>query len=117
MNFMTAVSTCFKKYATFSGRASRSEYWYFTLFYMVVSAVLGLIFQDQTMSVISNVFSLVTLVPTLAVSWRRMHDIGKVGAWSFIVLVPVVGVIILLIWCCKDSEEGPNEFGENPKGE
>ena len=116
MNFMTAVSTCFKKYATFSGRASRSEYWYFTLFYMVVSAVLSLIFQDQSMSALSTVFSLVTLVPTLAVSWRRMHDIGKSGAWSLLVLLPIIGTIIVLIWECKDSQPGSNAYGPNPKG-
>ena len=115
MNFMTAVSTCFKKYATFSGRARRSEYWYFALFCMVISTVLGLIFKSQTLP--TTLFTLATLVPTLAVAWRRMHDIGKAGAWSLIVLVPIIGIIIFLIWCCKNGEEGPNEYGENPKGE
>ena len=115
MNFMTAISTCFKKYATFSGRARRSEYWYFFLFCMLVSAALGLIFKSQSM--ISTLFTLATMVPSLAVSWRRMHDIGKAGAWSLIVLIPVVGLIIFLIWVCKNSEEGENEYGENPKGE
>ena len=115
MNFMTAVSTCFKKYATFSGRARRSEYWYFFLFTLVISMVLGLIFKNQTLP--SNLFSLAVLVPTLAVSWRRMHDIGKCGAWSLIVLIPVVGAIIFLIWTSKNGEEGENEYGENPKGE
>ena len=115
MNFITAVSTCFKKYATFSGRARRSEDWYFFLFCMVISCALSLIFKNQT--VLATLFSLVTLVPNLAVSWRRMHDIGKAGAWSLIVLIPVVGLIIFLIWVCKNSEEGENEYGENPKGE
>ena len=112
---MTAISTCFKKYATFSGRARRSEYWYFFLFTAVVSTVLGLIFKNQTM--ISTLFSLATIVPTLAVSWRRMHDIGKAGAWSLIILIPILGAIIFWIWCAKNGEEGANEFGENPKGE
>ena len=112
---MTAVSTCFKKYATFSGRASRSEYWFFLLFTMLVSTVLGLIFKDLTLP--NTLFSMVTLVPMLAVSWRRMHDIGKAGAWSLIILIPVLGSIIFWIWCCKNGESGVNEFGENPKGE
>ena len=115
MNFMTAISTCFKKYATFSGRARRSEYWYFFLFTMVISTALSLIFKTQTLP--STLFSLAILVPTLAVSWRRMHDIGKAGAWALIILIPVLGAIIFWIWCCKNSEEGANEYGENPKGE
>ena len=115
MNFMTAISTCFKKYATFSGRARRSEYWFFFLFSLVMSTVLSLIFQNTTLP--STLFSLAVLVPTLAVSWRRMHDIGKVGTWSLIILIPILGAIIFWIWCAKNSEEGSNEFGENPKGE
>ena len=115
MDFMTAVSTCFKKYATFSGRARRSEYWYFFLFSCVVSTALSLIFKTQTLP--SALFSLLTLMPTLAVSWRRMHDIGKAGAWSLIMLIPVLGAIIFWIWCAKNGEEGANEYGENPKGE
>ena len=115
MNFMTAISTCFKKYATFSGRARRSEYWYFFLFTMVLSTALSLIFKTQTLP--STLFSLAVLVPSLAVSWRRMHDIGKAGAWSLIILIPVLGAIIFWIWCAKNSEEGANEYGENPKGE
>lgn len=115
MNFMTAIKTCFIKYATFSGRARRSEYWNFALFCMLVSMALGMIFPDQTLP--SSLFSLITFVPNLAVSWRRMHDIGKHGAWSFICVIPLVGTIIFLIWTCRNSESGSNEYGENPKGE
>ena len=115
MNFMTAIKICFSKYATFSGRARRSEYWNFALFCTLVSTALGMIFQDQTL--LASLFSLITFVPNLAVSWRRMHDIGKRGAWSFICLIPLVGTIIFLIWTCRNSESGSNEYGENPKGE
>ena len=114
MDFMTAVSTCFRKYATFSGRARRSEYWYFSLFTTVVSTALSLIFGDQAM--IASLFALVTLLPGLAVTWRRMHDIGKSGAWSLLVLLPIIGTIIVLIWECKDSQPGSNAYGPNPKG-
>ena len=115
MNFMTAISTCFKKYATFSGRARRSEYWYFFLFSTLVSTALGLIFKGQTM--LSTLFALATLLPNLAVCWRRMHDIGKRGAWALIMFIPVVGTVIFWIWAAKNGEEGENEYGENPKGE
>ena len=114
MDFMTAIKTCFSKYTTFSGRARRSEYWNFALFCVLVSTALGIIFPDQEL--VSSLFSLITFMPNLAVSWRRMHDIGKAGAWSFIVLIPIVGVILFLIWTCRNSESGSNEYGENPKG-
>ena len=114
MDFLTAVSTCFRKYATFSGRARRSEYWYFTLFTAVASTALSLIFGDQAM--IASLFALATLLPGLAVTWRRMHDIGKSGAWSLLAFLPIVGTIIVLIWECKDSQPGSNVYGPNPKG-
>ena len=114
MDFMTAIKTCFSKYTTFSGRARRSEYWNFALFCVLVSTALGIIFPDQEL--VSSLFSLITFMPNLAVSWRRMHDIGKAGAWSFIVLIPIVGGILFLIWTCRNSEPGSNEYGENPKG-
>ena len=112
MSFATAVSTCFRKYADFSGRARRSEFWYFSLFCGLVSAALTAILGD----LLGGLFSLATLVPSLAVAWRRMHDIGKSGAWSFFALVPVVGFIVVLIWNCKDSQPGENAYGPNPKG-
>ena len=113
MSFVTAVSTCFRKYADFSGRASRSEYWFFTLFCSLVSSALSMILGEQALLV--GLFSLATLVPTLAATWRRMHDIGKAGRWVFLSLVPIVGFIIVLIWCCKDSQPGENAYGPNPK--
>ena len=113
MSFVTAVSTCFRKYADFSGRARRSEYWFFVLFCSLASSALSIILGDQ--AVLVSLFSLATLVPTLAVSWRRMHDIGKAGGWIFFSLVPIVGTIIVLIWECKDSQPGENAYGPNPK--
>jgi len=114
MSFMQAVSTCFHKYADFSGRARRSEYWYFTLFNFIVSFVLTAVLGEAG-STISGIYSLVTLVPGLAVCWRRMHDIGKPGAYSLLVLLPIVGWILVLVWYCKDSEPGSNAFGAYPK--
>ncbi len=114
MSFVDAVKAVFNKYADFKGRARRSEYWYFVLFSGVVSAILGAI--PKAGPFLSAIFSLAILVPSLAVSWRRMHDIGKSGAYYLIALIPIVGAIIVIIWCAKDSVPGANQYGENPKG-
>lgn len=118
MGFVEAVKSVFSKYAKFSGRARRSEYWYFVLFEFIVGIVLGgvaLVIGESVATAIESVWTLATFIPVLAVTWRRLHDIGKSGAWFFIGLIPLVGEIILLIWLCKDSEPGDNRFGPNPK--
>ena len=119
MTFSQAVQTCFSKYATFSGRARRSEFWYFVLFNMLVSFVLGIIGRliggENLQSTLSGLWSLAILIPCLAVWWRRLHDIGKSGAWWFLGLIPLVGWIILLVWACQDSKPGENQYGPNPK--
>lgn len=103
MSFITAIKTCFSKYIDFSGRASRSEFWWFALFTILVSFLLSwvdmMIFgiDPQTQAPkqpISWVFSLLVALPTLAVSWRRLHDIGRTGLWS---LAPWAMTVILMI--------------------
>ena len=117
MDFQTAVRTCFRKYADFSGRARRSEYWWFVLFLFIANAVLGLIdsaifgFSDPGVGLLAPLFSLATLLPSLAVGARRLHDIGRSGWWLLLALIPLIGFIILLVWFCTRSEEGPNEHG------
>jgi uncharacterized membrane protein YhaH (DUF805 family) len=108
---------CWKKYATFSGRASRKEYWMFFLFnflfafgLQIVDAVLG------TEGVLGGLYALAALLPSWAVVTRRMHDIGKSGWWWLIAFIPLVGAIVLLVFMCKDSEPGDNAYGPNPKG-
>ena len=118
MSLGDAVKSVFSKYATFSGRARRSEYWYFVLFQLIVGVVIGvlaLIVGESVATAIEGIWGLAILIPTLAVTWHRLHDIGKSGAWIFINLVPLVGSIILLVFMCKDSEPGDNRFGPNPK--
>ena len=122
MTFKEALSSVFSKYATFEGRARRSEYWYFILFTVIVNAVLNMLVPvaqgshfQWIFTGASGLFSLATLIPGLAVNWRRMHDIGKSGAWYFIILVPLVGSILYLVWCCRDSQPGDNMYGPNPK--
>jgi uncharacterized membrane protein YhaH (DUF805 family) len=116
MDFQQAVKSCFAKYATFPGRAARSEFWYWQLFILlaglvvaVVDAVLGL--HSKPLGLI---FYLVTLVPTLAVGARRLHDTGRSGWWLLLWLVPVTGWIVLLIWFCSESSIGYNGYGPDP---
>lgn len=119
MSLGEAVKSVFSQYAAFSGRARRSEYWYFVLFQIIVGVVLGvasLIVGESVAKAVESVWTLATFIPILALDWRRMHDIGKSGLWSLIVLVPLVGWIFYLVWCCRDSEPGDNRFGPNPKG-
>lgn len=113
MSFFEAVATCFRKYAEFSGRARRREYWYFFLFNIIVTAVLGMIFGDE--GIVVSVYGLITLVPGIAVCWRRLHDIGKSGGWWFVGFIPLVGWIFMLIWYCRNSQPGFNTYGPNPK--
>lgn len=119
MGFGEAVQSVFSKYATFSGRARRSEYWYFFLFNVIVTVVLSTLYSATNSTIFTALLLLsgiVTLVPSMAVFWRRMHDIGRSGAYYFFVLIPLVGAIILLVWECQDSQPGANQYGPNPKG-
>ena len=123
MTFTQAIQNVFSNYANFNGRARRSEYWYFVLFNLIVNGALNALAQFAQGSHFawiftgaSGLFSLAILVPTLALNWRRMHDIGKSGAWYFIMLIPLVGQILYLVWCCTDSQPGDNMYGPNPKG-
>jgi uncharacterized membrane protein YhaH (DUF805 family) len=115
MTFSTAVRTCLQKYVTFSGRAARSEYWFFFLFQlaaiiigMIVDAVLG------TQMIVYALVVLALLLPTLAVGIRRLHDTNRSGWWILLGFVPIVGAIVLLIWVCTKGTDGPNDFGADP---
>ncbi|MCA1829321.1 MAG: DUF805 domain-containing protein [Myxococcales bacterium] len=105
-----------KKYADFSGRARRRDYWMFVLINFLIACalgVLGMMFRGA--AVLSWLYSLAVLVPSLAVAVRRMHDIGKSGWWLLIGFIPLIGAIILLVWACTDGERGDNEYGPDPK--
>ena len=118
MSFMEAVKSVFSKYATFSGRARRSEYWYFALFNFIISLVLSILFNVSGLKffqILSSLWSLAVLIPGLAVGVRRLHDINKPGPWILIALIPIVGWILLIVWYCKDSDPGENDYGPNPK--
>ena len=110
-----------KKYAVFSGRARRKEYWYFVLFNAIISFVLGIIealagiAPGTDYNVLAGLYSLAVLLPSIGVVIRRLHDTGRSGWWLFIGLVPLIGAIILLVYMVSDSEAGTNEYGPSPK--
>ena len=98
-----------KKFADFSGRARRREYWFYTLFSFLVQIVLGWI------PVIGWLLSVALVVPGIAVSVRRLHDIGKSGWSLLLLLIPIIGAIILIIWDVKEGDKGTNQYGPDPK--
>lgn len=116
MDFITAVKTGFAKFATFQGRARRSEYWFFFLFLVLGNVIFSVIDVATEIGVLSLIFALVTLIPGLAVTARRLHDTGRSGWWYLLYFVPVVGAIVLIIWFCSKGTEGENRFGTDPVG-
>ena len=120
MNFIEAVKSGFRNYVNFSGRAIRSEYWYWTLFVTIVVVAFGLIDQKLNpgasmgaFSVVNLLVSLALILPGLAVSIRRLHDIDRTGWWTLIGLT-VIGVLVLIYWACLRGTVGPNRFGPDP---
>ena len=111
-----------KNYATFSGRARRKEYWMFFLFNVLISLGLGVLdVVAGTYSVeyetgfFSGLYSLLVLIPSIAVGVRRLHDTNRSGWWIVISLIPIIGVLVLFVFTCLDSQPGTNRFGANPK--
>jgi uncharacterized membrane protein YhaH (DUF805 family) len=100
-----AISACFKKYATFEGRASRSEYWFFTLFYLIVSVVAGVVEGATGIAGLGYLPWVVMLIPSIAVGCRRMHDTGRSGWFQ---LVPIYNLILAL----TPSNPGTNKYGD-----
>jgi len=110
-----------RKYAVFSGRARRAEYWFFVLINALISGALGLIewitglAPNTESSVLAGIYSLAVLIPAIAVTIRRLHDTGRSGWWMLLVFIPCIG-LILLFFLIQDSEQGGNQYGPNPKG-
>jgi uncharacterized membrane protein YhaH (DUF805 family) len=124
-----AINSCFRKYADFTGRACRAEYWYWSLFLLLMgilfvfllNGVADMIYDNDTYDVfynavliISAIANLAFFLPTLAVSVRRLHDIGRSG-WEYLIgLIPLVGCLVLIVWFAIDSEDD-NQYGTSPK--
>jgi uncharacterized membrane protein YhaH (DUF805 family) len=130
MDFKTSVRTCLSNYATFSGRAARSEFWWFVLFNVLLSIIANVL--DRTLfgvhdmhmaaadggmsfnyqpSLVGSVVSLALLLPNLAVAARRLHDIDKSGWWMLIGIIPIIGWVLLIYWYVQEGTKGPNRFG------
>ena len=114
MSFMDAVKSGFSNYITIQGRAPRSAYWWWALFIFLPSIVLGLADGGIFGTVLGAGGLLGTLLPSITVGIRRLHDTGRTGWWLLIVLVPVVGVIVLLVFFVMRGNEGANDYGPDP---
>ena len=117
MDIQSSIKTCFNKYATFSGRASRSEYWFFILFGVlggIVTLIIDVMILDYSIeseyTPINLIFSLILIIPSIAVACRRLHDVNKSGWWQLIWLT-IIGGILLFIWYVKEGEKKINRFG------
>jgi uncharacterized membrane protein YhaH (DUF805 family) len=111
-----------RKYADFTGRAQRAEYWFFTLFYLLfflalslVDGAAGLYNAAYGLGLLGGLFALAMILPSIAVSVRRLHDTSRSGWWLLISLIPLIGGVVLLVFVCLDSTPGTNAYGPNPK--
>lgn len=124
MGFTEAISMCYSKYATFNGRASRSEYWYFALYNFLLAIPVSVIFVALVRSygpgafvivgVLIAVIGLINLLPGISVCVRRLHDTGRSGWWYWIGLIPYIGVLVLFIFMLLSGDKGDNEYGPDP---
>lgn len=105
MTFTDSIQVCFRKYVEFNGRASRSEFWWWTLFVIVASLL-----ADALLRRLGGVVTLATLLPSIAVTARRLHDINRSGWWQLIGLIPIIGWIVMIFWCVQPPVE-PNQYG------
>lgn len=111
-----------KKYAVFGGRARRKEYWYFILFSMLISiglmiidGVTGSFSAEAGMGLLGGIYTLGVLIPSIAVMVRRLHDTNRSGWWFWILLIPIIGVIVLIVFLASDSKPEENQYGLSPK--
>lgn len=111
----------FRQYADFSGRARRTEYWMFVLFFLIFYAAGGILdgllgtVQATGVPVLAMLVGLAHVVPALAVAWRRLHDTDRSGGWYFISVVPLIGSIVLLVFLATEGNRWANRFGPDPK--
>jgi uncharacterized membrane protein YhaH (DUF805 family) len=101
-----------ERYAQFDGRAGRAEFWWYFLASFIISAILGILAQTSGIfNVISGIYGLAVLIPGLAVAVRRLHDTNRSGWWLLIGLIPIVGIIVLIVFCAAPSDTGSNQYG------
>jgi len=112
-----------RKYATFDGRARRKEYWFFTLFNFlgllvltIVDMAVGTFNEQAEIGLLGGIYLLAVLIPSIAVTVRRLHDTDRSGWWILLNFIPVIGSIVIVVFAVLDSQPGANRFGANPKG-
>jgi uncharacterized membrane protein YhaH (DUF805 family) len=110
MNFGDSIKTCFNKYTDFNGRAARPEFWWFVLFTFLATLVLGMVSH-----IVSGLFSLAVIVPSLAVGARRLHDTNRSGWWQLVYLIPLIGLIVMIVFCVQEGDSAGNQYGEVPE--
>ncbi|HEV2886421.1 MAG TPA: DUF805 domain-containing protein [Jatrophihabitans sp.] len=115
MSFADAVRSVLSKYVVFSGRARRSEFWWYALFAAIVYIVAGIIDAAIGNQLVGYLVALALLLPSLAVTVRRLHDTGRSGWWILIGIIPLIGAIVLLVFEVQDSQPGTNNYGPSPK--
>ena len=117
MTMATAIKTVLGKYVTFSGRAGRSEFWYYALFQFVLLCVAGVLesIARGLGSVLWSIVILALFLPSLGVTVRRLHDTDRTGWWVLLGIVPIIGTLVLLIFYCSEGTLGPNRYGEDPR--
>jgi len=111
------VDKVFKKALDFKGRARRKEYWCFALFSFLIYIIIAIIsvnFMNDTGAILSLIFNLIILIPSISVTTRRLHDVNMSGWWQLLYLIPLIGPLILLFFFIKEGDKGENRFGENP---
>ena len=113
---------CLRKYGVFGGRARRKEYWYFILFNIIIGIVLAVIdiatgsfSGEDGIGLLSGIYFLAVLIPSVAVTVRRLHDTDHSGWWFLISLIPIIGAIVLFVFTVQDSNAGENKYGPSPK--
>jgi uncharacterized membrane protein YhaH (DUF805 family) len=120
MGMTEAVKSCFSKFVTFSGRAARSELWWFVLFSFVGSIILDILdaavlgAAGGGVGILGGIWSLVLILPSISVAVRRLHDTDRSGWWYWLFLVPFVGFIVLIVWFATKGTDGSNRFGNDP---
>lgn len=119
MNFGQAITSGFQNYVVFEGRSRRSAYWFWALFTGLISLAISIVGGADNsgfFAILSSLWSLAVLLPTLAVAVRRLHDTNRSGWFLLLGFIPLVGAIILIVFFAQDSLPGENRFGANPKG-
>jgi uncharacterized membrane protein YhaH (DUF805 family) len=116
MTFTQAITSGFSNYVNFTGRSARSEFWYWALFTTLVSIAINIVDYGlgSGSGLLGELWGLATFLPGFAVAARRLHDTDRSGFWLFLLLLPLIGLIVLIVWWCMKGTSGNNQYGSDP---